>query len=361
MAAAIDLRSDFDGCDLRRLARASKDGRQLRRLLALAAIYDGGTRGEAASAFRLCATGCCDRGPDGLIDGKAPGAPSLLSAEQRQALIRIVEAGPIPASHGVVHWRLIDLAQWIWDEFGLSIGKQTLSRELRGSGYRKLSARPRHRTQDANATPALKSFPCAAGSNPGDAPTWDTRRDLVAGRGAGWPEERDHPPLGSTRDAAFGAEGPADQIRLHLRRDLPGRGQSSWPRPTPLQFGMRIPTQFGHLFRLDPGRPIVPKPGKRYRYDSEYKRNSTANLFVMVDANQSWRKVKVTDQRTNQDALCMRDLVDIDYSDTDKIRVVMDNLSTHTAAAIYQTFPAAEARRILRRLSSTTPYAMRVG
>jgi transposase len=97
--------------------------------------------------------------------------------------------------------------------------------------------------------------------------------------------------------------------------------------------------------------PITPKPGKRYRYDSEYKRNGTANLFVIVDANRSWRKVVVTDRRANQDfALCMRDLADIDYPDADKVRVVMDNLSTHTAAALYQTFPAAEARRVLRRL-----------
>jgi transposase len=97
--------------------------------------------------------------------------------------------------------------------------------------------------------------------------------------------------------------------------------------------------------------PIVPKPGKRYRYDSEYKRNGTANLFVMVDANRSWRKVKVTDRRANQDfALCMRELADIEYPGADKIRVVMDNLSTHTASAIYQTFPPAQARRILRRL-----------
>jgi transposase len=97
--------------------------------------------------------------------------------------------------------------------------------------------------------------------------------------------------------------------------------------------------------------PITPKPGKRYRYDCEYKRNGTANLFVTVDANRSWRKVKVTDRRANQDfAVCMRDLVDLDYPDADKVRVVMDNLSTHTASAIYQTFPAAEARRILRRL-----------
>jgi hypothetical protein len=97
--------------------------------------------------------------------------------------------------------------------------------------------------------------------------------------------------------------------------------------------------------------PIRQKPGKRYRYDSEYKRNGTANLFVMVDANRSWRKVKTTDRRANEDfAICMRDLIDVEYPDADKIRVVMDNLSTHTASAVYQTFPAAEARRILRRL-----------
>ena len=97
--------------------------------------------------------------------------------------------------------------------------------------------------------------------------------------------------------------------------------------------------------------PITAKPGKRYRYDSEYKRNGTANLFVTVDANRSWRKVKVTDRRANQDfAVCMRDLADVDYPHADKIRVVMDNLSTHTASAIYQTFTADEARRILRRL-----------
>lgn len=163
MAAAIDLRSDFDGDGLRRIARASKDGRQVRRLLALAAIYDGGARSEAAriggvglQIVRDWVVRFNERGPDGLIDGKAPGALPLLSAEQRHALLRIVEVGPIPASHGVVRWRLIDLAQWVWDEFGVSISKQTLSRELRESGYRKLSARPRHHAQDDDAIPAFK-------------------------------------------------------------------------------------------------------------------------------------------------------------------------------------------------------------
>jgi transposase len=163
MAAPIELRSDFDGNGLRLIARASKDGRQVRRLLALAAIYDGGSRSDAA---RLGGVGLQivrdwvvrfnERGPDALIDGKAPGPEPLLNDEQRLALLRIVEAGPIPASHGVVRWRLVDLAQWVWDEFGISVSKQTLSRELRDAGYRELSARPRHHAQDDDAIPAFK-------------------------------------------------------------------------------------------------------------------------------------------------------------------------------------------------------------
>ena len=70
-------------------------------------------------------------GPDGLVDGKALGQTPKLNDAQRQALARIVESGPIPAVHGVVRWRLIDLAQWVWEAFGISIAKQTPSRELR--------------------------------------------------------------------------------------------------------------------------------------------------------------------------------------------------------------------------------------
>jgi transposase len=97
--------------------------------------------------------------------------------------------------------------------------------------------------------------------------------------------------------------------------------------------------------------PIPAEPGQPERYDCEYRRNGTANLFVFLDAHRSWRHVKVTDQRTAQDfAVCMRDLADIHYPDADRIRVVMDNLSTHTAGALYETFPAQEAHRILQRL-----------
>lgn len=97
--------------------------------------------------------------------------------------------------------------------------------------------------------------------------------------------------------------------------------------------------------------PIATEPGKPARHDYEYRRNGTANLFVFSDAHEPWRHVKVTDHRCCADfAECMRDLVDKHYPTADLIRVVLDNLSTHTASALYQTFPAPEARRILRKI-----------
>ena len=98
-------------------------------------------------------------------------------------------------------------------------------------------------------------------------------------------------------------------------------------------------------------QPISAKPGQLERYDYEYRRNGTVNLFVLLDVHRPWRKVKVTDRRAAEDyAQCMRDLVDIHYPDAEIIRVVQDNLSTHSAGSLYQTFPPPEARRILRRL-----------
>jgi hypothetical protein len=97
--------------------------------------------------------------------------------------------------------------------------------------------------------------------------------------------------------------------------------------------------------------PIPAAPGQPERYDCEYRRNGTANLFVFLDAHKSWRHVKVTDHRTARDfAACMRDLVDIHCPNADRIRVVMDNLSTHIAGALYEAFPATEAHRVLQRL-----------
>jgi transposase len=97
--------------------------------------------------------------------------------------------------------------------------------------------------------------------------------------------------------------------------------------------------------------PVRAEPGKRARFDYEYVRNGTANVFMFVDVNRPWRHAKVTDHRAFEDfAECMRDLVDVHYPEADRIRVVLDNLSVHKPAALYQAFEPAEARRILSRL-----------
>jgi DDE superfamily endonuclease len=96
--------------------------------------------------------------------------------------------------------------------------------------------------------------------------------------------------------------------------------------------------------------PIRARSGQIERYDCEYKRNGTANLFIVLDVNRPWRKVKVTDSRTAIDfAICMRELADVDFPAAKRIRVVLDNLSIHSAGALYRAFPACEARRLLRR------------
>jgi len=163
MAAPIPLRRDYDATSLRRLAKGSNDADQTRRLLALAAVYDGGTRSAAAAIGGVGLQTVRDwvlqfnaEGSAGLVNGKAPGNRPLLGEPQRVALRRIVEAGPIPAVHGVVRWRIVDLIQWVCEEFRLSISKQTMSRELRAMGFRKLSARPRHHAKDEEVAAAFK-------------------------------------------------------------------------------------------------------------------------------------------------------------------------------------------------------------
>lgn len=163
MAAAIALRGDFDGAVLRGLAKRTRDANQARRLLALAEIYDGGERRDAARIGGVGVQIVRDwvvrfnaGGPDGLVDKKAPGQPPKLEDIHRRALARMIEEGPIPAVHGVVRWRLVDLIQWMWEEFRIVVAKQTLSRVLRSMGYRKLSARPRHHAQHPTAAADFK-------------------------------------------------------------------------------------------------------------------------------------------------------------------------------------------------------------
>jgi transposase len=163
MRPGIALRPDYDAAQLWALAKATRDAGQSRRLLALAEIYDGGSRTKAAriggvglQTIRDWVVRFNARGPEGLIDGKAPGNTCKLNDSQRQALAERVENGPTPAIHGVVRWRLKDLAMWVWEEFQISLSETTLSRELRGLGYRKLSARPRHYAQDPEELEAFK-------------------------------------------------------------------------------------------------------------------------------------------------------------------------------------------------------------
>ena len=134
------------------MAKASKDAAQSRRFPALAEIYDGAKRTDAArlgdvgfQVVRDWVLRSNAKGPAGLIDGEATGKPRRLNNAQRRALTRIAESGPIPATHGVVRWRRKDLAFCIFEEFRITLDETTVGRELKALGFRKISARPRHR------------------------------------------------------------------------------------------------------------------------------------------------------------------------------------------------------------------------
>ncbi len=164
MPMSLPLRVDFDAVQSRAAAKKTKDGPQARRLLALAAIYDGASRTEAAMIGGVTLQIVRDwvlkfnaDGPEGLLDRKAPGQPSRLNDAHRAALAAVIESGPTPAVHGVVRWRLVDLCQWLWEEHHVTVAKQTLSRELRAMNYRKLSARPRHHAQADGAIDLFKT------------------------------------------------------------------------------------------------------------------------------------------------------------------------------------------------------------
>lgn len=163
MGRAVLLRSDFCGDDLRRLAKQHKDGACTRRLLALSLIYDGQSRSEAArfggvglQIVRDWVLRFNAHGVDGLVNGKAPGRVPLLNDEQRRALAALVDSGPQFEVDGTVRWRLCDLIRWIATEFGITASRQTVARELRMMGYRKLSARPKHHAQDSEAIAVFK-------------------------------------------------------------------------------------------------------------------------------------------------------------------------------------------------------------
>jgi transposase len=163
MSAAVGLRDDFAAADLRRLAGMVKDAAQARRLLALAAVYDGMDRATAAriggmdrQTLRDWVHRFNDTGPDGLINVKPTGRRPKLSVEQQEVLRQLVEAGPGPRRDGVVRWRCVDLQRVLGSHFGVDLSTVAIGRALKRLGFSHISARPLHPAQDAQAIAAFK-------------------------------------------------------------------------------------------------------------------------------------------------------------------------------------------------------------
>jgi transposase len=163
MPAAVSLRTDVSAGELRRLAAATKNANQSRRLLSLAAVLDGMNRTEAARIGGMDRQTLRDwvhrfnkRGPDGLRDAWSKGNPPRLSPDQQAELAQLVETGPERAVHGVVRWRRVDLQRLIAERFGVAYHKRTVGKILHQLGFSHLSARPRHPAQDAQILAAFK-------------------------------------------------------------------------------------------------------------------------------------------------------------------------------------------------------------
>ena len=163
MGSAVSLRTDFSADDLRRNAKRCSDNRQIRRLLALAAVYDGMTRTEAAriggmdrQTLRDWVHRFNELGPDGLTNSKGAGRPRLLSDEQMQELSQIVETGPDREIDGRVRWRRIDLVRVIVERFGIQCSERVMPDYLAELGFSNISGRPQHPEQNARVIEAFK-------------------------------------------------------------------------------------------------------------------------------------------------------------------------------------------------------------
>lgn len=167
MGRAVEMRNDFSSSELRRLAKASKDVNQSRRLLSLAAIGEGMNREDAARMGGMDRQTLRDwvhrfnaLGPEGLKDIRGPGPKPRLTSGNRDKLAAIVEAGPDLAIDGVVRWRRIDLQKVIKERFGVDYDERYVGKLLKQLGFSHISARPRHPAQDAGIIQAFKkTFP----------------------------------------------------------------------------------------------------------------------------------------------------------------------------------------------------------
>ncbi len=162
MPKMVPLRDDYDAAELRRLARLSKEPRQARRLLAIACIYDGMSRADAARAGGMDRQTLRDwvhrfneEGPDGLCNRTPPRARRLDDG-QLEELAGIVETGPCLEHDGVVRWRRVDLQRLIEDRFGVVYHERTISKLLAALGFSRISARPQHPGQEPGIIEAFK-------------------------------------------------------------------------------------------------------------------------------------------------------------------------------------------------------------
>ncbi len=163
MSSCVALRADYDSGALRLLARRSRDPRQVRRLLALAAAYDGMNRTEAAKVggmdrqtLRDWAHRFNEEGPGGLKNRAGAGRRRLLTDAQMGELSVIVETGPDPAIDGVVRWRRIDLKRVIEERFGVTYSERAISGLLAVLSFSHISGRPQHPKQDQRVIEAFK-------------------------------------------------------------------------------------------------------------------------------------------------------------------------------------------------------------
>lgn len=163
MPSTVQLRDDYDAAHLRVLAKRSRDPRQIRRLLALAAVYDGMSRADAAKVggmnrqtLRDWAHRFNEDGPKGLTDRPRAGRPRQLTDAQMEELAEIVETGPDPAVDGVVRWRRVDLKRVIEDRFAVVYAERTISDLLAELSFSHISGRPQHPRQDPQVLDAFK-------------------------------------------------------------------------------------------------------------------------------------------------------------------------------------------------------------
>ena len=163
MPSTVELRDDYNAAELRILAKRARDPRQIRRLLALAAVYDGMSRAAAArvggmdrQTLRDWAHRFNAEGPAGLRDRPRAGRPRQLSDDQMAELVEIVETGPDPATDGIVRWRRIDLKRVIEERFGVIYSERAVSDLLARLSFSYLSGRPQHPRQDQRVLDGFK-------------------------------------------------------------------------------------------------------------------------------------------------------------------------------------------------------------